>query len=70
MKITLHLEMEEGDYIGILQLASMKGMPTNQIIMTAIREYLTREAQSFRPAGGQEPEQDKTVEGNSKGNES
>ena len=68
MKVTLHLEMEEGDYIGILQVASMKGIPTQQIIMTAIREYLTKEAQSFRTeTSGQESGQDKAVEGDVKG---
>jgi len=54
MKVTLHLEMDEGDYIGILKVASIKGQPTEQLIMTAIREYITKEIQSIQSILNQE----------------
>jgi len=71
MKITVHLDMEEGDFIGILQVAGMKGITAEELIRQSIREYINREVQSFRTeAGRSESGQNQAAEGNAKGNES
>jgi len=67
MKITVHLDMDEGDYVAILQVASMKRVSSEELIRTAIREYLVKESQSFRTeAGGQQPGEGEAAGGNAK----
>jgi len=40
--------MDERDYVTILQVAGMKGITTDELIKQALRDYITKEMQSFR----------------------
>lgn len=42
MKIILQFELEERDYVVILQAAGMKGITTDELIRQAIREYINK----------------------------
>lgn len=56
MKITLHVDMEDRDLIALMQIAGFKGITTEEVVIQAIREYVMKEAQSFRPEPEPEPE--------------
>jgi len=49
MKVILQLEMDERDYIMILQVAGIKNITTEDLIKQAIREYINKEMQSLQP---------------------
>ncbi len=44
MKITIHLDFEEVDYVALLQAANFKRKSTEDFIREAIREHLERTA--------------------------
>lgn len=49
MKVILQLEMDERDYIMILQVAGIKNITTEDLIKQAIREYINKEMPSLQP---------------------
>ena len=48
MKVTIHIDLEEQDYIAILQVAGMKRITSEELIKQALREYINNSMQSFR----------------------
>jgi len=40
MRVTLHLDLDEIDYLAIIKFANYMQMPTDEFIRTAIKEYV------------------------------